>query len=162
MSKSTFKDIFSEDLLDIFEETFEIHHGVYLDKGTSLFETLDMISETEASIPIGNKCATIAAQVEHVIFYLEVLQQVLDGLEVGKADWGEIWSRVGEVSAAEWIEIKNRLRVKYEELKLKLQGIEDWEQNDAIGASMAIVVHTAYHLGEIRQALCFLGDSQDA
>jgi len=162
MSTSKIKDIFSNDLLDIFEETFDIHHGVYLDKGTSLFETLDMINEIEASIPIGNKCATIAAQVEHVIFYLEVLQQVIDGLEVGKADWDEIWSQVGEVSAEEWIEIKSRLRIKYEELKVKLQGIEDWEQNDAIGASMAIVVHTAYHLGEIRQALCFLGDSRNA
>ena len=162
MSTSKFKDIFSNDLLDIFEETFDIHHGVYLDKGTSLFETLDMINEIEASIPIGNKCATIAAQVEHVIFYLEVLQQVIDGREVGKADWGEIWSRVGEVSAEEWMVIKSRLRIKYEELKVKLQGIEDWEQNDAIGASMAIVVHTAYHLGEIRQALCFLGDSRNA
>jgi hypothetical protein len=32
---------------------------------------------------------------------------------------------------------------------------EKWD-DETIGGSMAIIVHTAYHLGEIRQALCTL------
>jgi len=33
---------------------------------------------------------------------------------------------------------------------------DDWNDDDRVGGAMAIIVHTAYHLGEIRQALCTL------
>jgi hypothetical protein len=154
MSKTMPQEGFYRELFDMLEETFETHHGIYLDKGTSLFVTLDQISADEASIPIGNRCATIAAQVEHVIYYLEVLERHIAGREVGDVDWGEIWSRVSGVTTAEWDDLKGRLKEAYARLNSMLRGIEDWEGNDAIGGSMAIVVHTAYHLGEIRQALC--------
>ena len=145
---------FTNEIIDILEETFETHHGVYLEKGTSLFETLDRISAEEASIPVGNQCATIAAQVEHVIFYIEVLGQVISGQEINKPDWGEIWGRVSIVSSEKWDDIKNRLRAEYEKLCVMLQRLDAWDHDDAIGGSIAILVHTAYHLGEIRQALC--------
>jgi hypothetical protein len=154
MTESISQESFAEELFTILEETFETHHGVYLDKGTSLFATLNQISAGEASIPVGNRCATIAAQVEHVIFYLEVLERSMAGQDVGKQDWGEIWSRVSGVTGAEWNELRVRLKSTYERLSNMLRGVENWENNDAIGDSMAIVVHTAYHLGEIRQALC--------
>jgi hypothetical protein len=35
-----------------------------------------------------------------------------------------------------------------------MQNLNAWEGEDDIGASLAILAHTAYHLGEIRQALC--------
>lgn len=38
-----------------------------------------------------------------------------------------------------------------------LKAIERWEGEEEVGGALAIVVHTkAYHLGEIRQALCVL------
>jgi hypothetical protein len=148
---------FSEELFTILEETFETHHGIYLDKGTSLFATLNQISAGEASIQVGNRCATIAAQVEHVTFYLEVLERSIAGQDVGKPAWGEIWDRVSGVTAAEWDEIRGRLMATYNRLSEMLRGVDNWEHNDAVGGSMAIVVHTAYHLGEIRQALCTVG-----
>lgn len=154
MTKTMPQESFSEELFTLLEETFETHHGIYLDKGTSLFATLNQISAGEASIPVGNCCATIAAQVEHVIFYLEVLERYIAGQDMGKQDWGEIWSRVSGVTAAEWDEIKEKLKATYERVSKTLRSIENWDQNDAIGDSMAIMVHTAYHLGEIRQALC--------
>ena len=147
---------FSDELFLILEETFETHNGIYLDKNTSLFDTLEQISAQEASIPVGNGCATIAAQVEHVIFYLEVLQGGIVGQEIGDLDWDDIWNRVSSVNEDEWDEIKTRLGTTYQQLQELLRNIEDWDQNDAIGDSIAIVVHTAYHLGEIRQALCFI------
>ena len=159
MSKAIPQEGFYQELFDMLEETFETHHGVYLDKGTSLFVTLDQISANEASIPIGNRCATIAAQVEHVIYYLEVLERHIAGREVGDVDWGEIWSRVSGVTTAEWDDLKGRLYEAYARLNLMLRGNDNWEQTDAIGGSRAIVVHTAYHLGEIRQALCTVGQS---
>jgi hypothetical protein len=161
MTKTMLQESFSKVLLDILEETFETHHGVYLDKGTSLLTTLDQISAGEASIPIGNRCATMAAQVEHVIFYLEVVERSIAGQDGGKPDWGEIWSRVSGVTGAEWDELRARLKATYNRLSKMLRGIENWEHNDAIGDSMAIVVHTAYHLGEIRQALCTVGRSEE-
>ena len=161
MTKTMPQESFSKELLTVLEETFETHHGIYLDKGTSLFETLNQISAGEASIPVGNRCATIAAQVEHVIFYLEVLERCIAGQDVGKPDWGEIWSRVSGVTDAEWDEVRARLKATYDRLSKTLRGIENWKHNEAIGDSMAIVVHTAYHLGEIRQALCMVGRSEE-
>ena len=161
MTKTILQESFSKALLDVLEETFETHHGIYLDKGTSLFTTLDQIGAGEASIPVGNRCATIAAQVEHVIFYLEVAERSLARQDVGKPDWGEIWSRVGAVTGAEWDELRARLKATYGRLSQLLRGIENWKHNDAIADSMAIVVHTAYHLGEIRQALCTVGRSEE-
>ena len=65
-----------------------------LDKGTSLFETLATISAEQASTPISTRCASIAAQVRHVDFYLEVLERYMMQQEVGKVDWGHIWQTV--------------------------------------------------------------------
>ncbi len=160
MAKTIPQISFSEELFAILEETFDNHHGIYLDKGTSLFTTLDQISADEASIPVGNRCATIAAQVEHIIFYLEILGRYVAGEDVGKVDWGEIWGRVSSVTAEEWDELRARLKATYDRSSNMLRGIENWEHNDAIGDSMAIVVHTAYHLGEIRQALCTVERSE--
>ena len=160
MTNTILQESFSKALFEVLEETFETHHGIYLDKGTSLFTTLDQISAGEASTPVGTQCATIAAQVEHVIFYLEVVERSLAGQNVGKPDWGGIWSRVSGVTGAEWDELRARLKATYDRLSKMLRGIENWEHNDAIGDSMAIVVHTAYHLGEIRQALCTVGRSK--
>jgi hypothetical protein len=157
MTKMMSQENFSRELFSIFEETFETHHGIFLDRGTSLIATLNQISASEASIPVGNRCPTIAAQVEHVIFYLEVLERYITGQEVGKTDWGEIWGRVSDVKSSEWDELRARLKATYDRLSDMLRGIENWEKNDALGGSLAIVVHTAYHLGEIRQALCTVG-----
>ena len=57
-------------LLEALDETFEQVHGIYLDKGTSLFETLATITAEQASQPVGGRCATLAAQVAHVDLYL--------------------------------------------------------------------------------------------
>ncbi len=157
MTKTILQESFSQALFEVLEETFETNHGIYLDKGTSLVATLAQISAREASTPVGNRCATIAAQVEHVVFYLEVLGRVVDGQDVGKPDWSAIWSGVGGVTEAEWDASRTKLKATYDRLSQKLRNIENWENNDAIEGALAIVVHTAYHLGEIRQALCTVG-----
>ena len=93
---------FTSELFDLFDETFEHVHGIYLDRGTSLFETLAVISAEEASRPISTTCATVAAQVEHVRFYLDVLENYLLNKEPVKVDWGEIWRTVHEVTPEQW------------------------------------------------------------
>ena len=146
---------FTVNLYDLFEETFETHHGIYLDKGTSLLDTLKAVSAQEASIPVGGKCATLAAQVTHVIFYLDVLERYIVHHDTSPADWGEVWRTVSAVTDEEWDALKAKLEAAYRRVDNLLRGIESWTE-DSIGGAMAIVVHTAYHLGEIRQALCTL------
>lgn len=145
-----------QDLFDILDEAFVTHHGIFLDEGTSLFETLDTITAAEASIPVGGKCATLAAQVAHVNFYIEVLEAYILKKDIGKVDWGDIWRRVNKVSPEEWTAYKDQLKETYQRIISMLQNIEDWNDERPIGGALAIAVHTAYHLGEIRQAMCIV------
>jgi hypothetical protein len=144
------------ELFDVLDEAFVTHHGIFLDKGTSLFETLDTITAAEASIPVGGKCATLAAQVAHVNFYIEVLEAYLLKQDRGKVDWGEIWRRINTVSPEEWQSYKDQLKETYQRVISMLQDLEDWNDERPIGGALAIAVHTAYHLGEIRQAMCLV------
>jgi hypothetical protein len=155
-------DRFTGELFDALDETFEHVHGMYLDRGTSLFETLATISAEEASRPVSDSCGTLAAQVEHVRFYLDVLEGHISGHSVGKADWGEIWRTVHAVSPPEWEASKDRLKDSHQRVLKLLRSVDTWESQNAIGGSLAILVHTAYHLGEIRQALCTIKQSSGA
>lgn len=69
---------FTKALIVLLDETFENVHGYYLDKNTSLFETLASLTADEASIPVGGKCATLAAQVKHIAVYLDVIDLTLE------------------------------------------------------------------------------------
>lgn len=155
MSQQIALERFTNELFPILEETFERVHGIYLDKGTSLFETLDTITAEEASRPVSAHCASIAGQVEHVRFYLQVLQEYMQQKEVGKIDWQASWY-LKTVTPAEWESLKQRLKATYEGFMSLIKSFETWEGEDEIGGALAILVHTAYHLGEIRQALCVI------
>lgn len=153
MSDQTAIELFKKELFQCLDETVEQVHGIYLDKGTSLFETLDNISAEDASRSIAEGCATIAAQVEHVRFYLDVLNDVMQKEEVVKVNWREIWQSVREVSPEEWQEQKQRLRESYQRILATMKNYENWEGKYGISGALAVLVHTAYHLGGIRQAL---------
>jgi hypothetical protein len=143
-------------LYSLLDETFDNVQGYYLDKGTSMFETLATISAEEASVPVGGKCATLAAQVKHVAFYLDVLENALRTQEFERQDWGKIWRETSAVSPEEWEALKVSLRESYDHLKALINETSEWENERQIGGVIATIVHTAYHLGEIRQALCTL------
>lgn len=139
-------------ILEYLDETFEHHHGFYLDRGTSLFETLATVSAEEASRPVSPCCASIAAQVNHITSYLGVLGTAVRGKEVGKVDWNEAWS-IGPVDDPQWNALIADLRTAAAETARLIRGITEWGEDQAYG-SIAMLVHTAHHLGEIRQALC--------
>ena len=143
-----------QEIMDILDETFEQHHGIYLDKGTSLFETLEEIEHQQASIPVGGKCASLAAQVAHVTFYLEVLERYFVAGDTSKADWGAIWRTVEKVTPEEWEAYKENLKRTYRRIVAELRDVSTWQSDPHLASALAITVHTAYHLGEIRQALC--------
>ncbi len=148
---------FSATVLTILDETFENVHGIFLDPQTSLFETLATISAAEASRPVSATCASLAAQVEHVRFYLDLTIEFAQGRRPAeKIDWGEIWRTVREVTPDEWEASKTRLRESYNRLLTLVKGSETWDSEGAMQGVLGVLVHTAYHLGEIRQALCTL------
>lgn len=143
-------------LLFILEETFENVHGVFLDGGTSLLETLAGISAEEASIPVGGRCATIAAQVTHVCFYLDVLDRFLKTGQNERVDWGEVWRTVGAVTPDEWAALQQRVRQTYLRTQETIRAYQHWDAPQAIGGAVGMLAHCAYHLGEIRQATCMV------
>lgn len=147
---------FTNSLLAILDEAFDNVQGFFLDKGTSLFETLATISAEEASIPVGGKCASLAAQVKHVAFYLDVVDRNVREHNYARVDWGEIWRTVCVVTPEEWSAIQSELRESYNRIISLINQTSEWSSEMEIGGAMGVAVHTAYHLGEIRQALCTL------
>ncbi len=145
---------FTQALYALLDETFDNVHGFFLDKGTSMFETLATISAAEASVPVGGKCATLAAQVKHVAFYLDVLEHNVRTQQYEQQDWGKIWRETGAVTPQEWDALKAELRGSYDRIKQLIADTPEWPSDWHIGGAIAAVAHTAYHLGEIRQALC--------
>jgi hypothetical protein len=150
------RNLLAKEFFEAFEETFEVHHGIFLDPNTSFFDTLGSIRADEASVPVGDKCATLAAQVKHVTFYLEVLEQVLLTRQGESVDWGEIWRTTAAVTPDEWDRLRAELEATYRRVSKELEETEDWNDSTVVGVAMAVLVHSAYHLGEVRQALCCL------
>jgi hypothetical protein len=148
-------DWFTNALAGLLEETFERSRGRYLDRNASLFETLETISAVEASRPVSATCASIAAQVEHVCFHLELVARVAHGerFKPGDVDWQVSW-RQTSVTDQEWDARQERLRDAYREIRAIAAQPETWADENTIGGAMAMLAHTAYHLGEIRQACC--------
>jgi hypothetical protein len=140
------------ELFAILDETFERVDGIYLDEGTSLCETLATVTAAEASQPISRQCACIAAQVNHVCYYLEVLSGYMRQQPPELVDWPGSW-QITAVSPEEWDMLQQSLRDTYQQVRTLLQSIERWDGEEDISGALAIVVHTAYHLGEIRQGL---------
>lgn len=146
---------FTKALLAMLEETFSNVNGFYLDRGTSFFETLADITAAEASIPVGGKCATLAAQVKHTAFYLDMLEKGVREQSFPTVDWGEIWRTVSVVTPEEWAAIQEELRASNQRIITLIHDTPTWGENE-IGGAIAMIAHTAYHLGEVRQALCTL------
>ena len=118
-----------------------------------MFETLEGVSAEEASRATSTNSATIAAQVEHVRFYLDVLDDYMRTGEDKQNNWREIWQTVREVSPEQWEDVKRRLQESHERVMARLNSFETWDGKYDIAGGLSILVHTAYHLGGIRQAL---------
>lgn len=156
MTAQTTTDRLQKKALQFLEETFERHHGIYLDEGTSFFETLESVTAEEASNHASDRTASIAAHVSHVVYGMDVLQKSIRGERLGKLNWREIWENDRPVSPAEWSERVEALHAEYANVRRLLGDPATWEREGAMGGFMEITVHTAYHLGAIRQALAVI------
>jgi len=66
-----------------------------------------------------------------------------------------IWRTVEKVTPEQWEEYKRKLKDACLRMDKLFRENPMWNE-DSIGGALSIVVHTAYHLGEIRQACCTL------
>jgi hypothetical protein len=153
MSHQILLDRFTQPLFELFDETFENAHGAYLDNGNSLFETLEPVTAEQASRAASDQVATLAAQVKHVSFCLTFYQNYILNKGVGRIDWGEIWRTTKQVTPDEWAMLKRELKEAHQSVLATLKNLDDWGGEHSIEGAMGILAHTAYHLGEIRQAL---------
>jgi len=142
-------------LLTMLDEAFFGANGssYFTDQGTSLFETLATIDAETASRRFSDRASNIAAQVNHIRFYLDTL---MDGVKNGwkPADWPGSWA-VEEVSPEEWQALIDRLQETVTQIREFAASNTLWT-TETIGGGIAIVAHTAYHLGEIRSSLAAL------
>lgn len=142
---------FTSSFFQLLKETFEgpppDTGSAYLDKNAGLFQTIDALSAEAASHSPRPDAPTIAAHCEHVRFYVHALQDFMRGA-TAKIDWSQSWL-VHTVTPGEWEDLKASLRRAYEELTEHLRPLAHWGDEE-VGDSLAILLHTAYHLGAIR------------
>ncbi len=150
IKKEDFLDNLSYLLRETFEGSPEGQGSAYLDRGVGVFATIEKISAETASRSIGENEAALAAHLEHARFYLIALVEFMNG-RTEKVNWDESWS-VKTVTESEWDLLKENVRRDYEKTAEAFQAIESWN-DDNIGEALAIVAHTAYHLGAIRQIM---------
>lgn len=140
-------------LLTCLQETFDSVRGIYLDRGTSLLETIENVSAEEASRRLADGRATIAAHVEHIRLYLDVLDAVMRTQTLTKVDWREIWQSVSVVTPEQWAEQKLRLRESYQRAVSTITSYDPLQGEFGLSSALAIIAHSAYHLGALRQIL---------
>lgn len=151
-------DAFRGALLGILDEAFDNVHGAFLDKGDSLFPTLEGVTAEQASIPVCGDGNSIASQVNHLIFYFDVGFQYMKGENPGPQDWTTAWELV-RVTDDEWDGLRQALRERHQTLLGIISETPDeaFTSEDTIGGAMATIAHTAFHLGQIRHAICMIG-----
>ncbi len=147
---------FTTNLFALLKEFFEsppTTGASCLDQKTGLFDTLSSLSAEQVSKRT-NEAPSIVAHCEHVRFYNNLLLSDLKGETLGKVDWKQTWL-LQSANADEWETLKKTLQDQYREMMGLLESFTTWD-DDKVGIPMAVLVHTAYHLGAIRQLLRFV------
>jgi len=146
---------FENSLLALLKESFDDVTGIYLDGGTALFDTLAGIDAATASRPFTPGGTSIAGHVEHMRWYFEITEGFINGEQYEGFDWKETW-QVTAVDKAEWTALVGSLRSGADRMLEMMRTFDDWSQ-PRIGGMMAVLAHTAYHIGAIRQMLKVVG-----
>lgn len=146
------REDFLKNVLLVLRETFEGspvgEPSAYLDRGIGVFPTLDALSAAQVSTEING--ISIAAHTEHFKFYLDRLCEFIKG-RTEAVNWEQSWL-IDEVNDAEWDALRSAVRKAYENVLRTFAEVEGWN-GDNIGDAVAILAHTAYHLGAIRQIM---------
>ncbi|MCH4985623.1 hypothetical protein AB4G91_09190 [Macrococcoides goetzii] len=137
----------------LLKETFEGIDGkgsIYIEPkpDSGVLGTLKGLSVEEVSKKVNG--VTIASITDHIGYYLSGINYILENGKPSKMDWEKSWS-IKKVSDREWITIIDILENEYNNLMKNLDVVE-WDQ-DNTDDIIAALVHSAYHLGALRQIL---------
>lgn len=161
-TSNVFRRAVSQLLTEIFEGPPE--DWVYLlnpgDPG--LLGQLDIIDAELASKRPAPGRTTIAAQVNHIRYSLALLNRWAAGEENPwtNADWEGSWERT-RVTEDEWRTLREDLRREATSWRHAVDAREDWS-GVTPETVLSSAVHTAYHLGALRQILLFLKDKNES
>ena len=132
----------------------EAFHGAssgstwFLDED-GLLATIRELDATQASQAPVPGSASIAAHVEHVRWFVAMLNAFARGERPAIA-WKESWG-VHEVDEAHWDALQSDLEREYEELHRHLQTGLETDDEQRLMSGLGTIVHVAYHVGAIRQ-----------
>ena len=160
MAATVHAEDFVNKLLHFFTETFEgtpEFPTAYLDTNVSFFHACQAISAAQASTPITDGGMTLASHIEHTRFYMNLLLQHMQGHATKDVNWDETWWQQ-TVSEDSWHTLQHDLATSYQAVKTHVQNVDTWE-DVAISDALAIVVHSTYHLGAIRQIMKVLAEN---
>lgn len=140
-----------------FQETFDDVVGMYLDTGDNLWATLDGVTAEQASVPIASGGNTIAAQIAHMTYYLDVMAEYMRGVKP-ETDWAAAW-KTTSVNEDEWKDLRRALAERQQEILTLINAASEdvFDDPDILGGTYGIVAHNAFHLGQIRHALAAQG-----
>jgi hypothetical protein len=124
--------------------------GYMLNTGDEgLLRALDRLSADDAS-QIINGGSSIAAHVDHVTYYISLMNRWSEGEKPWRtADWGASWRRTA-VNDEEWLQLRRSFAEELHKWMAVLKEPRDVESVELTGM-VASIVHLAYHLGAIRQ-----------
>ena len=124
--------------------------GYMLNKGdVGLLRALDRLSAEEAS-QIINGGSSIAAHVDHVTYYISLMNRWSDGEKPWRtADWSASW-RKATVTEESWAELRRSLANEMRKWMTVLREPRDVEAVELTGM-VASIAHLAYHMGAMRQ-----------
>lgn len=71
---------------------------------------------------------------------------------------GNTWLNVGEVSEEEWVDSQQKLKATYSNIR-SLVSHTPFDNPTQIQGALGILMHNAYHLGQIHQSLCTIKPS---
>ena len=133
----------------LMDELFEgpgAQDGMFLSKGSGIFPTLEKIDAESASKEIEG--SSVAAHAGHLLLYLEVLGGFLRG-EVRTVDWEGRWKH-RSVNKEDWDAIRSAIRDAVRSVEKGANQVTIWDA-DQTTMAMSLAIHSAYHLGAIRQ-----------
>jgi len=152
---------FTDALFVLLNETFEGSPAgkgsVYLDRSIGVFDVFENTSAENASQSLSKNGTTIAAHCEHLRFYLEVLNNYLNG-DFKIITWSDSWL-TSAVDESEWNLLREKTETTYKTVNETLRKKDDWNV-DMISVALGILAHSAYHLGAIRQIIKQLNRQQ--
>jgi hypothetical protein len=114
-----------------------------------LLGSIQELDAARASRPTSPEGSTVAAHVEHVRWFVALLNAFARG-ERPAVEWAESWT-VREVDGEAWASLQADPEREFRELSEHLARGVEVEDPERLMPVLATVAHVAYHLGAVRQ-----------